>query len=63
MTPRDETLAALVRRLSDDLFELWEERAAVLEFDAGLARDLAEARAFLQVLRSHPKAVLEALLP
>ena len=61
MKPSDETLAALVALLSDDLFELWEERAAVLEFDAGLSRDLAEARAYLYVLRDHTTQVLEGL--
>lgn len=62
MKPNDETLAALVSLLSDDLFELWEERAAVLEFDAGLDRDLAEARAYLYVLRDHTQSVMEGLL-
>ena len=60
--PSDEILAALVALLSDDLFELWEERASVLEFDAGLSRDLAEARAYLYVLRDHTKTVMEGLL-
>ncbi len=62
MKPSDETLAALVSLLSDGLYELWEERAAVLEFDAGLDRDLAEARAYLYVLRDHTQSVMEALL-
>lgn len=61
MKPSDETLAALVALLSDDLFELWEERAAVLEFDAGLSHDLAEARAYLYVLRVQTVQVLEGL--
>jgi hypothetical protein len=51
MKPCDETLAALVSLLNDDLFELWEERAAVLEFDGGLTRDLAEARAYWRRFR------------
>jgi hypothetical protein len=62
MKPNDETLAALVSLLDQNLFELWEERAAVLEFDAGLSRDLAEARAYLYVLRDHTKTVMERLL-
>ena len=62
MKTNDETLAALVGLLSDDLYELWQERAAVLEFDAGLDRDLAEARAYLYVLRDHTQSVMEALL-
>ena len=61
MKPSDETLAALVALLSDDLFEQWEERASVLEFDAGLSRDLAEARAYLYVLRDHTAQVLKDL--
>ena len=61
MKPSDETLAALVALLNDDLFELWEERSAVLEFDAGLSRDLAEARAYLFVLWDHTKTVMEGL--
>jgi hypothetical protein len=63
MKPSDETLAALVNLLNDDLFELWEERAAVLEFDAGLSRDLAEARAYLYVLRDYTQTVMKGLLP
>ena len=62
MKPSDETLAALVALLNDDLFEQWEERASVLEFDAGLTRELAEARAYLYVLRDHTKTVMEGLL-
>ncbi len=62
MKPNDETLAALVGLLNDDLYELWQERAAVLEFDAGLDRDLAEARAYLYVLRDHTQSVMEGLL-
>lgn len=63
MKPNDETLAALVSLLDQNLFELWEERAAVLEFDAGLIRDLAEARAYLYVLRDYTQTVMEGLLP
>lgn len=62
MKPSDETLAALVSLLNDDLFELWEVRAAFLEFDAGLTRDLAEARAYLYLLSDHTKTVMERLL-
>ncbi|MGV0986766.1 MAG: hypothetical protein ACOYB2_19640 [Limnohabitans sp.] len=62
MKPSDETLAALVSLLNEDLYELWEERAAVLEFDAGLTRDLAEARAYMFVLRDHTRTVMEGLL-
>jgi hypothetical protein len=59
MKPNDETLAALV---SDGLYELWEERASVLEFDAGLGGDLAQGRAYLNVLRDHTQSAMEGLL-
>ena len=62
MKPSDETLEALVSLLNEDIYELWEERAAVLEFDAGLTRDLAEARAYMFVLRDHTRTVMEGLL-
>lgn len=61
MKPSDEILAALVALLNHELFELWEERAAILEFEAGLSRELAEARAYLYVLRDHTKTVMEGL--
>ena len=61
MKPNDETLNYLVSRLDEDLYELWEERAAVLEFDAGVGRDLSEARAYLMLVATYPKAVLKGL--
>jgi hypothetical protein len=30
-------------------YELFEERAGIMEFDAGLARDIAEERAYLEI--------------
>lgn len=62
MKPSDETLAALVSLLNEDLYELWQERAGVLEFEGRLSRDLAEARAYLYVLRDHTQTVMEGLL-
>ena len=62
MKPSDETLAALVSLLNEDLYELWQERAGVLEFETRLSRDLAEARAYLYVLRDHTQTVMEGLL-
>lgn len=38
-------LGALVARLDDDEREAWSERAAILEHDAGLPRDLADRAA------------------
>jgi hypothetical protein len=43
--------------LPEDLIELWEERAALMEYEGGLAREEAEWQAFLCVTRSsrsHP---------
>ena len=62
MKPSDGALAALVSLLNEDLYELWQERAGVLEFEARLSRDLAEARAYLYVLRDHTQTVMEGLL-
>lgn len=47
-----------VELLDADLRETWEERAAILEFDAGVARDLAEALALLLLIRQYPQAIL-----
>lgn len=33
----------------DDLYELWEERASVFEFDGGLNREDAEYRAGVEI--------------
>jgi hypothetical protein len=43
-------VAAWVERLPPDLQELWEERAAIMQFDAGLDREYAEWLAMLDVL-------------
>ncbi|QHE86411.1 hypothetical protein [Hydrogenophaga sp. BPS33] len=47
--------------LDENLREAWEERAAVMQFDAGIPRDLAEALALLLVIRQYP-AVLARLI-
>ncbi|WIT12912.1 hypothetical protein PFX98_04700 [Paucibacter sediminis] len=54
MTPVDETVAAMVAALSDDLYELWNERAGVREHDGGQSRELAEAMALIDVIRICP---------
>ena len=58
--PLDPTVAAMVSRLPEHLRELWQERAAIREYEAGLTRELSEALALLDVIRMHPK---EAGLP
>jgi hypothetical protein len=48
----------LLNRLDEDLRELWEERAAIMEFDGGLPREHAECLALLNVFLRHPLALL-----
>lgn len=43
-------VAVWIERLSPDLQELWEERAAIMQFDTGLDREYAEWLAMLVVL-------------
>ena len=61
MKPVDETVAALVFRLDANLAEFFSERAAVRQHDGGQSRELAEALALLDVIRMHPKEVLDTL--
>jgi hypothetical protein len=56
MKPVDETVAALVSLLDEGLYELWQERAAIRQYDGGQARELAEAMAVLDVVRINPSA-------
>jgi hypothetical protein len=37
--------------LPGDWFVIWDERAAIMEFDAGLPRELAEHQALVDVLK------------
>ncbi len=55
-------VADIARHLDANLREAWEERAAVMQFDAGIPRDLAEALALLLVIRQFPTAALARLL-
>ena len=55
------TVTDFVQRLDEGLREAFEERAAILEFDAGIQRDLAEALALLMLIRQYPKEVLALL--
>lgn len=55
--PVDPTVAKLVGLLDDDLAEMFQERAAVREYDGGYARAHAEALALLDVLNRHPEAL------
>lgn len=54
MKPVDELVAAMVACLDEDLYELYQERAAIRQHDGGQSRELAEAMALLDVIRIHP---------
>lgn len=49
--PIDPIVADLLARLKDNLREDFEERAAILEFDANFPRRIAESLGLLDVLR------------
>jgi len=57
--PLDAGVARLVEQLDDNRRELFEERAAILEFDAGMTRLVAEQHALIQILAryGYPSAV------
>jgi hypothetical protein len=52
--PKDEIVADLLGQLDDaNMLETYEERAGILEFDAGLPRGHAECLALLEIIRRH----------
>ena len=53
-TPMDALVADMVKLLDDNEREDFEERAAIIEFDANLPRGHAECLALLDVLRRNP---------
>ena len=55
--PADPLVARLVARLDLNMREAFEERAAVVQFDAGFARGHAECLALLDVLAAHPRVL------
>lgn len=58
----DPIVSDLVALLDEDLREAYEERAAIMNFDGGVDRELAEALALLQVIARYPDKVLAALI-
>ncbi len=56
-TQMDPLVADLVRQLDANLREDFEERAGIIEFDAGIPRGHAECLAILGVLRRHPEVL------
>lgn len=61
MNSTNEIVQSLVSVLDTDLREVWEERAAIMEFDGGMSRELAECLALLVIIRTHPARVLQLL--
>lgn len=59
MNSSNPTVAALVALLDADLREAWEERAAVMEFDGGMSRELADCMALLELIRQRPADVFK----
>ncbi len=57
MTPLEPIVEALVHRLDGSLREAFEERAGIMQFEAGRSRELAEPLALLDVLRMNPLAL------
>ena len=51
-------IADLLARLEVELRYQFEERAGTIEFDSGVPRDEAEALALIDLLRTHPGALL-----
>jgi hypothetical protein len=57
-TPLNPLVADIVSMLDPNLREDFEERAAIMEFDANMERDHAECLALLDVLRRHPAVLI-----
>ncbi len=57
MKPLHPIVEALVSSLDDNLREAFEERAGILQFEAGSPRELAEPLALLDVVRMNPLAL------
>ena len=56
-TQMDPLVADLVRQLDANLREDFEERAGIIEFDAGIPRAHAECLALLGIVQRHPEAL------
>ena len=62
MNTEHPIVADFAALLDENLREAWEERAAVMQFEAGIPRDLAEALALLLVIRQFPAEVINRLV-
>jgi hypothetical protein len=56
MKPLHPIVEALLSRLNDNDREAFEERAGIMQFEAGHPREMAEALALLDVIRMNPLA-------
>ncbi len=56
-TPIHPLVAQMADKLDAALREEFEERSAILEFEAAILRDHAECLALLEVLHRHPDAL------
>ncbi len=55
--PVHPLVAQMADQLDAALREEFEERAAILEFEAAMLRDHAECLALLEILHRHPEAL------
>jgi hypothetical protein len=55
--PSDTLVANVISKLDEGLREEWEERAAIIEYDAGLPRGTAEVMALADLAKRHPEAI------
>jgi hypothetical protein len=62
LTPVNPIVQALVCRLDENLKDAFEERAGIMQFEAGYERELAEALALLDVVRMNPFAFAGVVL-
>ena len=61
-TPINPFVADVVAQLDENLREEFEERAAIIEYDAEQPRAYAEVMALLSLFRRHPEAFADVLL-
>ena len=60
INPTDAIVADIVSKLDDDLREAFEERSAIIEFEAKVPRAHAECLALIDLLRRHPEVLVKA---
>ena len=58
--PTDAIVADIVNGLDENLREDFEERSAIIEFEAKVPRAHAECLALIDLLRRHPEVLIDA---